>query len=136
MKKRVLISVLLAMILAAVLFGVSLWHAADRLLDAENRGHTYRNFFIVVETYTQQTNEFPTSLDDLLSIEIGLGYEGVRWPEDANLIADLIQPNFDIVPSSENLNVFAPDYESKADWAASDCAFYWERILDHLNGND
>lgn len=126
----------MALLLAAVVFGVSLWRTAGNLLDAENRGHAYRNFFIVLESYTQQTNEFPTSLDDLLGIEVELGYEGVRWPEDANLIADLIQPNFETVPSSDNLNVFAPDYESKADWAASDCAFYWDRILEHLNAHD
>lgn len=136
MKKRVLISVLLALILAAVLFGVSLWRTAGYMLDAENRGYAYRNFFIVVESYTQQTCEFPNSLDDLLSIEIELGYEGVLWPEDVNQIADLIQPNFDIVPSSDNLNVFVPEYELKAGWAASDCAFYWERILENLNTED
>lgn len=136
MKKRVLITVLLALLLAAVLFGVSLWRTAGNMLDAENRGHAYRNFFIVVESYTQQTSAFPTSLDDLLSIEVDLGYEGVRWPEDADRIADLIQPDFSIIPSSDNLSMFAPNYESKADWAASDCAFYWERILDNLNAND
>ena len=136
MKKRVLISVLLALILAAVVLGVWLWRAAGNLLEAENRGHAHRNFFIVLESYTQQTNEFPTSLDDLMNIDLELGYEGVRWPEDANLIADLIQPNFDIVPSSDTLDLFVPGYESKAGWAASDCAFYWERILEHLNAHD
>lgn len=136
MKRRFLISGLLVLILAAVVFGVLLLRAAGSLLDAENRGHAYRNFFIVLESYTQQANAFPTSLDDLLSIEVELGYEGVHWPKDADLIADLIQPNFDIVPSSDNLNLFVPEYESKAGWAAWDCESSWARIIDHLNAHD
>ncbi len=136
MKKRITVCVALLLLAVSVWFVFVLKRTADYTLDASNRGHAYRNFFGVLEMYTARTGAFPSSLDDMLIIESEIGYEGVRWPEDADLIADLIQPNFDIVPSSDNLNMFVPEYESKADWAAPDCEFSWARIIDHLNAND
>ena len=136
MKKRLIYILLFLIASALVWFGMMFKQAVNHAFDAENRGHMYRNFFGALEMYTAQTGAFPPSLDDMLIIETELGYEGVRWPEDAELIADLIQPNFDITPSSDNLNAFIPDYELKADWGAPHCEFYWALIIENLNQED
>lgn len=134
-KKWVTIAILLIVLIALVWFVISLRRAVHYGLDASNRGHMYRNFFGVLDLYSQQTGEFPSSLEDMLTIETQFGYEGVRWPQDAQLITDLIQPNFNIIPATDNLDAFAPDYKAKADWAAEQCEHYWSQIIEHLNAD-
>ncbi len=131
-KKRITIAILLILLIALVWFVISLRRAVHYGLDASNRGHMYRNFFGVLEMYTEQTGEFPVSLEDMLTIDAEFGYEGVRWPQDAQGIADQIQPNFDIIPDDKNLDDFAPDYKARADWGDVHCEFYWGLIIEHL----
>jgi hypothetical protein len=133
MKTRITVCVALLIVAVSAWIALMFKRAADTALDASNRGHAYRNFFGVLEMYTAQTGAFPSSVDDMLIIETELGYEGVRWPQDARLLIELIQPNFDIIPAADNLSSFAPDYRSNAGWATLDCEFYWGQILDDLN---
>ncbi len=135
MKKRLPYILLFLFASALVWFGMMFRQAISHALDAENRGHTYRNFFVVLDLYSQQTGEFLSSLEDMLAIDTEFGHAGVRWPHDAQSIAALIQPNFEIVPASNNLNAFAPDYEVKADWAAEHCESYCSQIIDRLKSN-
>lgn len=132
MKQRIAISIALLILVGSVWFVITLRRVANDQLDASNRGHMYRNFFGVLEMYTEQTGEFPASLDDMLTIDAEFGYEGVRWPQDAQGIADLIQPNFDITPNLDNLGTFAPDYKINASWGDAHCEFYWILINEHL----
>jgi hypothetical protein len=133
MKKPIAISVAMLLLVVLVWFVILFKRAADDAIDASNRGHAYRNFFGVLEMYTQQTGAFPSSLDEMRIIETELGYVGVRWPQDAQLLLDLIQPDFDIIPAPDNLSFFAPNYISNADWAAADCEFYWDKIIEDLS---
>ncbi|MCA9275703.1 MAG: hypothetical protein KDA29_06735 [Phycisphaerales bacterium] len=133
MRKQITIAILLVVLIAAAWLVITLRRVANDQLDASNRGHAYRNFFGVLEMYTAQTNEFPTSLDDMLIIQDEIGYEGVRWPQDAQLLADLIQPDFTITPDPHNLSDFAPNYMTNAAWAAPDCEFYWQQVIEHLD---
>ena len=136
MKKRLPYILLFLFASALVWFGMMFKQAISHALDASNHGHMYRNFFGALEMYSEQTGEFPSSLEDMLTIETQFGYEGVRWPQDAQLIADLIQPNFDITPNLDNLGSFAPDYKINADWGDVHCEFYWSRIIEHLNADE
>ncbi len=86
----------------------------------------------MLEQYTQQTGSFPISLNDMLLIQDQIGYEGVRWPDDAEQLAELIQPDFGVTPDVSNLNEFAPGYKVKADWGEEHCEFYWGLIIEHL----
>ncbi len=135
MKKRITFSILLVLFIAVVWFVFTIKRTIELGLDASNRGHMYRNFFGALEMYSEQTGEFPTSLEDMLTIETQFGYEGVRWPQDAQSIIAFIQPNFDIIPATDNLEIFAPDYKAKADWGDVHCEFYWSQIIEHLNAN-
>jgi len=135
MKRHLLYTLLFLFAFSLFWFALMFKQSINHAFDAENRGHMYRNFFIVLEMHVEQTGQFPTSLDDMKTVQIELGYEGIRWPQNAQLYANLIQPNFDIAPNPNNLDSFAPDYKLNAAWADVHCESHWSQIIEHLSAD-
>jgi hypothetical protein len=130
--KRAGCVVFIILVTGFVYSGITFWRGANELLDAEQRGATYRNFFVVLDMYTEQTGAFPTSIQDMLLVQDHIDVGELSWPADAEQFVELINPNFDISPTIQNLDEFAPQYMQQADWGDTHCEFHWERIVENL----
>lgn len=111
--------------------GITIYRVTTALFEAETRGHTYRLFFMVLEEHTSQTHTFPRSIDELLLVDAPYEFAEHPWPKDVDAFVNLIEPNFLVDPKLENLNLFAPDYATKADWGDTHCEFLWAQIVEN-----
>lgn len=125
---------LLLVVLAGIVVGggLKLRTVVARLLELEQQGHAYSVFFFVLELYTEQNGMFPSSFDSLLEVRGPFRAADLVWPADAEEFVELVAPDFAIQPNQDNLASFAPDYATKAAWAAPRCESYWVQIIEHL----
>lgn len=132
-KKKAVIWTLVgfASLASMVLLAMRVQSAAFKVIQAEQDGAAYQTFFVAVELYTQENGRIPESFDDLLDDEGVILQWSVGWEEFPSYLKELIEPNFSIIPSTSNLNMFAPDDKITATWAHLDCESAWNRIVEN-----
>jgi hypothetical protein len=134
MKKKLVHTALILFLAVAAWFIFTFIRVANQQLDASNRGHLYRHFFLVLEEFAQEQGKFPRTLDEIIDFESEIEHAGVAWPGFAEIVEERITPNFDVDPLVDSLESFIPDYKVQAEWGDTHCEFHWERIIEHIQG--